>query len=59
MITEIFSKEIQKIVNNIIAEKNKQINKALDDGHEDSAVFKMCKKQIERRGKMGLFYGYR
>lgn len=34
------------------------INKALDKGHQDT-VFQMCKKQIERRGKMGLFYGHR
>ena len=34
------------------------VNKALEDGHQDP-VFKMCKKQIERRGSVGLFYGHR
>ncbi len=34
------------------------VNKALEDGHQDPA-FKMCKKQIERRGSVGLFYGHR
>ncbi len=34
------------------------VNKALENGHQDP-VFKMCKKQIERRGSVGFFYGHR
>ena len=34
------------------------INRAIDLNKKDQE-FKICKKQIERRGNMGLFYGHR
>jgi len=34
------------------------INRAIDEGNKNPE-FKMCKKQIERRGNIGLFYGHR
>lgn len=34
------------------------VNRIIEEGNEDSK-FKMCKKQIDRRGKVGLFYSYR
>ena len=34
------------------------VNRIIEEGNKDPK-FKMCKKQIERRGTMGLFYGYR
>ena len=34
------------------------VNKAINAGNTDPE-FKICKKQIERRGNVGLFYGHR
>lgn len=34
------------------------VNKAINSNYKDSSL-QMCKKQIERRGNVGLFYGHR